>query len=78
MAGSSDLSQLAHVLSVLIKSVCLLGLLSASFGPAFSYTLIRIVYSTKWSETEAPAVLAWYSVYILLLSVNGVHAFHST
>jgi hypothetical protein len=33
--------------------------------------LIRLAGSPRWSETEAPAVLAWYSAYVLLLAVNG-------
>ena len=70
-ATKGSMVRLAHVLSVLVKAVCLLGLASAAFGPAYAHTLIRLVYGARWSETEAPAVLACYSVYILLLSLNG-------
>lgn len=34
--------------------------------------LLRIVYGQRWAATEAPAALAWYCSYILLLAVNGV------
>eukprot|EP00198_Chlamydomonas_reinhardtii_P011831 XP_001701168.1 predicted protein [Chlamydomonas reinhardtii] len=53
-------------------AVCVLGLAAAAFGPAYAYTLLRLVYGTRWSETEAPAVLAAYSVYVLLLALNGI------
>ena len=68
-----SMSHLSHVLGTLVKSVILLGLLSASFGPPYAYTLIRLVYGARWSETEAPTVLACYSVYILLLALNGMY-----
>lgn len=69
--AEGSMVHLAHVLGILVKSVILVGLISASFGPSYSYTLIRLVYGSRWSETEAPIVLAYYSVYILLLAVNG-------
>eukprot|EP00798_Chlamydomonas_sp_ICE-L_P020931 gene20931-27781_t len=73
--GPEDLAgqrQLLSVLCALTKCVSILGLLSAAFGPAYSYTVLRLIYSTKWSETEAPLVLAAYSIYLLPLSINGV------
>ena len=71
-SAKEGMTQLASILSVLVKTVLLLGLFSASFGPSFSYSLIRVVYGSKWSETEAPVVLAGYSIYIVLLAVNGI------
>jgi oligosaccharide translocation protein RFT1 len=62
---------LAQVLAVAVKAVALLGLLAVSFGPFYSYTLLRIVYSQRWSETEAPFVLGCYTACLLLLAVNG-------
>ncbi|KXZ50073.1 hypothetical protein GPECTOR_18g51 [Gonium pectorale] len=56
----------------MVKAVSLLGLTAAAFGPSYSYTLLRGVYGVRWSETEAPAVLAAYSVYVLLLALNGI------
>ncbi len=55
----------------MVRGVSLVGLLAAAFGPWYAYTLLRVVYGAKWSETEAPRVLGCYSVYILLLAVNG-------
>lgn len=65
------LQPLLRALSPMVKAVALLGLLAAAFGPSYSYVLLRLVYGTRWSETEAPAVLAAYSVYVLLLALNG-------
>jgi oligosaccharide translocation protein RFT1 len=59
------------VLALLVRGVSLVGLVAATFGPWYSYTLLRLAYGTKWSETEAPTVLGAYSAYILLLAVNG-------
>jgi oligosaccharide translocation protein RFT1 len=59
------------VLTIAVKAVALLGLLAVSFGPFYSYTLLRVVYSQRWSETEAPFVLGCYTAYLLLLAVNG-------
>ena len=47
------------------------GLLAMSFGPSYTYVLIRLVYGQKWSDTEAPRALAYYCGYITLLALNG-------
>ncbi|GIL92754.1 hypothetical protein Vretimale_11741 [Volvox reticuliferus] len=69
---AARLAPLARALSPMVKAVAVLGLLAAAFGPSYSYLLLRLVYGTRWSETEAPAVLAAYSVYVLLLAINGI------
>ncbi|GIL76385.1 hypothetical protein Vretifemale_5979 [Volvox reticuliferus] len=71
-AVAARLAPLARALSPMVKAVAVLGLLAAAFGPSYSYVLLRLVYGTRWSETEAPAVLAAYSVYVLLLAINGI------
>ena len=49
------------------------GLLFACFGPAYAGLLLRLLYGERWGEaTEAPAALAWYCGYVLLLALNGV------
>merc|ERR1712150_285129 len=58
--------------SVLFRLLVLLGLVFACFGPAYSHTLLHLLYGPSWSETGAPRVLAWYCTYILLMAVNGV------
>ena len=69
--SAETLAQLAAALGVMTKAVGVLGLLAVSFGPAFSYTALRLVYGVRWSETEAPAVLSAYCGYVLLLALNG-------
>ena len=48
------------------------GLLAVAFGPAYSYLLLRVAYGQRWSDTGAPAALAAYCPYILLLAANGI------
>lgn len=48
------------------------GLLATAFGPSNTFLLLHALYGSKYSATEAPAALAAYCPYILLLAVNGV------
>ncbi|GFR48691.1 hypothetical protein Agub_g10647, partial [Astrephomene gubernaculifera] len=66
------LAALAGALGPMVKVVSLLGLAAAAFGPSYAYVALRGVYGTRWSESEAPGVLAAYSVYVLLLALNGI------
>jgi hypothetical protein len=59
------------VLSVAVRAVSIAGLLALTFGPWYSYTLLRAVYSRRWADTEAPFVLGCFTAYLLLLAVNG-------
>ena len=43
-----------------------------AFGPAFSHLLLSILYGPKWSETDAPFLLAVYCVYICTMALNGI------
>jgi hypothetical protein len=73
--ASGDLAKrqpLAQVLTVAVKAVSVLGLVAVTFGPWYSYTLLRAVYSQRWADTEAPTVLGCYTGYLLLLAVNGM------
>ena len=56
---------------VIDKILCA-GLLATVFGPSNSFLLLHVLYGSKYSSTEAPAALALYSPYILLLAVNGI------
>lgn len=67
----TGLAQLASTLALMTRGVIILGLLAVAFGPSYSYTLLRLLYSTRWSDTEAPFVMGCYTVYILFLAVNG-------
>ena len=61
----------AELLRVLCRSICFIGCLAASFGPAYSYVALFILYGPKWASTDAPSALAIYSLYVALLAVNG-------
>ena len=64
-------ARLSGVLCVAVKAVTVAGLLAVTFGPPYSFTLLRGVYSQRWADTEAPFVLGCYTAYLLLLAVNG-------
>lgn len=75
--GSGDaagLAKQAQALCLMVRALSLVGLLAATFGPPHAYVVIRLVYGPAWARTEAPAVLAAFSVYILLLALNGARA----
>lgn len=46
--------------------------MATAFGPGNTYLLLHILYGSKYSDTEAPAALALYCPYILLLATNGI------
>ncbi|KAL3161254.1 hypothetical protein ABBQ38_009618 [Trebouxia sp. C0009 RCD-2024] len=60
-----------QIVGVLVRLFGLVGLLAVSFGPSYTYVLLRLVYGQKWSDTEAPRALAYYCAYITLLALNG-------
>jgi oligosaccharide translocation protein RFT1 len=70
-AGHSEPVQQAQLLCILVRCVCIIGLVAAAFGPAYSFLLLRLMYGERWSGTDAPAALAAYSAYILVLALNG-------
>jgi Rft protein len=54
------------------KFVVLVALIAFTFGPSYSFTAIHILLSSRWSSTEAPALLALYSGSLSLLASNGI------
>lgn len=46
--------------------------MATAFGPGNTYLLLDLLYGSKYSATEAPAALALYCPYILLLATNGI------
>jgi hypothetical protein len=42
-----------------------------SFGPNYSYTLLKLLYGDRHSDGETSAVLRYYCVYIITLAMNG-------
>lgn len=71
-SGRADAPATARrVLSTVLRLMTIVGLCFVCFGPAFSHLAIDFLYTSKYSQTAAPAVLAWYCLYILLVAVNG-------
>ncbi|EFJ18768.1 hypothetical protein SELMODRAFT_444350 [Selaginella moellendorffii] len=54
------------------KLVSIVGLTFAAFGPSYSYVLLKLLYGERWSDGEAPIALGVYSIYVMVLAVNGV------
>lgn len=71
LSASGSSAAAAKVLVIVLRLMVVLGLCFVCFGPAYSHFVIDFLYTAKYSETEAPRVLAWYCVYILLVAVNG-------
>eukprot|EP01063_Lacrimia_lanifica_P023055 TRINITY_DN30557_c0_g1_i1.p1 TRINITY_DN30557_c0_g1~~TRINITY_DN30557_c0_g1_i1.p1 ORF type:complete len:540 (+),score=193.53 TRINITY_DN30557_c0_g1_i1:54-1673(+) len=67
--GALEESQ--RVLVVLLRFLCLLGFIFCAFGPAYSHSLLFILYGTKWTATDGPEVLAAYCLYLSLMGING-------
>ncbi|KAI5062085.1 hypothetical protein GOP47_0022624 [Adiantum capillus-veneris] len=64
-------SRLRELLTSALKLVTLIGLFFTTFGPSYSYVLLRMLYGIKWSEGEASIALAWYCFYVMMLALNG-------
>ncbi|KNC47145.1 oligosaccharide translocation protein RFT1 [Thecamonas trahens ATCC 50062] len=60
------------LLTVLCKGMVSIGLLFATFGPPYAHLLLELLYGTRWVATDAPAILAWYSLYVGFMALNGV------
>jgi len=64
--------QLAQALHGVLRATTLVGCVVAAFGPAYSYTALRLVYGRRWADSETAPALGAYSVFVALLAVNGV------
>ena len=56
----------------ILSIACRAGLFAVAFGSAYCQLLLRLAYGERWAATGAPAALAAYCPYILLLAVNGI------
>ncbi|KAL3845354.1 hypothetical protein ACJIZ3_002757 [Penstemon smallii] len=63
--------KLERSLTDALKLVLLIGLVVLSFGPSYSYSLIRLLYGQKWSDSEATTALKYYCFYVIVLAMNG-------
>ncbi|KAH7424558.1 hypothetical protein KP509_11G013500 [Ceratopteris richardii] len=70
-SSSNDVPRMREVLAAALKLVSIIGLVFATFGPSYSYVLLRILYGTKWSDGEASTALAFYCVYVMTMALNG-------
>lgn len=68
---SSQRAKLGTSLAEALKLVLLIGLVVISFGPSYSYALIRLLYGRKWSDGEASLALRFYCLYVIALAMNG-------
>ena len=74
-AKSADATALKHAtthLTTILHFYSLLSLLAISLGPPLSPLLLRTLAGSRWTTTEAPAVLAAYCYLIPLLAANGI------
>ncbi|KAJ6962734.1 protein RFT1 [Populus alba x Populus x berolinensis] len=63
--------KLGSCLSEALKLVLLIGVVFMTFGPSYSYSLIRMLYGRKWSDGEALTALQYYCFYVIVLAMNG-------
>uniref|UniRef100_A0A7S0CTJ0 Protein RFT1 homolog n=1 Tax=Amorphochlora amoebiformis TaxID=1561963 RepID=A0A7S0CTJ0_9EUKA len=68
----SKWSEAASSLSFRLRALLQISGIIVSLGPAYSWLLIHILYQSKYSSTDAPYVLQWYCVYVLLMACNGM------
>ena len=56
-----------------VKAAITISLLFCIVGPAYSYSVLRLLYGEKWADsTPAPRLLDLYFVYLVFMSLNGV------
>ncbi|KAI4091926.1 MAG: hypothetical protein LQ344_003744 [Seirophora lacunosa] len=67
-----QMDQAAAYLLTLLRIYSLISMAVVALGPSFSPLLLHFVAGSRWSDSDAPAVLAAYCYYIPLLAVNGI------
>lgn len=66
-------SILAHkILSALLKTVTLIGLTILVYGYSYSFLALDIYGGSALSASSGPTLLRWYSLYVLVIAMNGV------
>ncbi|XP_062190573.1 uncharacterized protein LOC133893544 isoform X2 [Phragmites australis] len=73
LAGETpqNISSLEGSLLGALKLIMLIGLVVISFGPSYSYTLLKLLYGEIRSDGEASVILRYYCFYIISLAMNG-------
>ncbi|KAL8679545.1 MAG: hypothetical protein Q9186_004191 [Xanthomendoza sp. 1 TL-2023] len=70
-----DRDQMGHAaeyLQKMLRFYLIICMMAVAVGPSISPLLLRLVAGSRWSNSEAPSVLAAYCYYIPLLAVNGI------
>eukprot|EP01064_Diplonema_japonicum_P028460 TRINITY_DN4368_c0_g2_i1.p1 TRINITY_DN4368_c0_g2~~TRINITY_DN4368_c0_g2_i1.p1 ORF type:complete len:541 (+),score=62.72 TRINITY_DN4368_c0_g2_i1:51-1625(+) len=71
LMNADGLVQAETLLKLLLRLLTIIGLVFACWGPAYSQTLLFILYGTRWVG-EASGLMSIYCVYVSLMGVNGV------
>ncbi|KAL5198277.1 hypothetical protein ABZP36_001789 [Zizania latifolia] len=66
-----NISNLQGSLLGALKLIMLIGLVVISFGPSYSYTLLKLLYGERYSDGDATVILRCYCFYIISLAMNG-------
>lgn len=61
-----------HLLTTISTCIGSVALTGAFLGPHFASLVIHVLYGRLWGSSNAPVVLSWYCLYLLLLAYNGV------
>ncbi|KAL8668902.1 MAG: hypothetical protein Q9168_006488 [Polycauliona sp. 1 TL-2023] len=67
-----QVNQAATYLRCLLRFYLVTCTMAVAIGPSFSPLLLRVVAGSRWSDSEAPSVLAAYCYYVPFLAVNGI------
>ena len=70
--GEDELLASREILLKLFRFVVIIGFVFATFSPAYSRLLLHLYGGGMLSGSEAPFLLKCYSLYVLLLAVNGI------
>lgn len=71
--GSGAAAAAVDVLKSLLKFVVIVGLVFSALGSNYTFVLLDLLLGSKWSvDTEAPAVLSLYCLYVLTMAANGM------
>tara|TARA_B100000513_G_scaffold182121_1_gene101463 strand:+ start:586 stop:2370 length:1785 start_codon:yes stop_codon:yes gene_type:complete len=72
-AAAGGLAEMLDEAHLLLRGVCLFGLLFVAFGPPYAWLLLRLLYGAAWSDhTDAPSLLGTYCLHVCAMSLNGV------
>mmetsp|Transcript_10710 Transcript_10710/g.28080 ORF Transcript_10710/g.28080 Transcript_10710/m.28080 type:complete len:533 (-) Transcript_10710:130-1728(-) len=68
----SDQAVYVRGIRILPHLMMIFGLFLSVFGFSYSFELLHILYGEKWSSTSAPSVLSLFTLYVLIMGMNGV------